>query len=286
VQAAPGHAAEGDAIARGFATSHGWKRGRVTISTVDVLLRVLLAAGLGAVVGAEREWRHHVAGMRTHALVALGAALFTLAGAYGFSELVRSSNTDPMRVAAQVASGIGFVGAGAILRHGTSVRGLTTAATLWASAALGVAAGAGFFPAALAGVGVVLVSLLVLRRVRPLLGEGAWLRRLTGPGVHQCVFLLDYHRGRGTLGFVLDELARRGASTIGVALRDDGDRTGPGRRHAELRIRASRREDVLDTARAALELDEVVSVEVLDPNDDGGLRGQGADGTGRLAGAA
>ena len=118
-----------------------------TLGSLDVMARVLLAAMLGALVGAERQARSHAAGARTHALVASGAALFTLAGAYGFPDIARSASVDPMRVAAQVASGIGFVGAGAIIRDGLSVKGLTTAATLWASAAVGVAAGAGFYPA-------------------------------------------------------------------------------------------------------------------------------------------
>src|SRR3954465_2370770 len=100
-----------------------------------------------ALLGLEREVRGDPAGSRTHALVAVGAALFTIAGAYGFSDVPRGPNIDPARVAAQVASGVGFLGAGAILRQGFGVRGLTTAATLWLAAAIGVASGAGAYAA-------------------------------------------------------------------------------------------------------------------------------------------
>src|SRR4051794_33629631 len=117
-------------------------------SDLDLLLRIVAAAGLGVVLGAEREQRGQFAGMRTHALVACGAAIFTVAGAYGFSDVSRGPNVDPMRVAAQVASGIGFIGGGAILHEGALVRGLTTAASLWAAGALGVAPGAGPWRAA------------------------------------------------------------------------------------------------------------------------------------------
>lgn len=136
------------------------------IDTVDLLLRVSTATAAGALVGLERESRGQFAGMRTHALVAIGSCLFTLLGAYGFPELARSSNIDPMRVAAQVVSGIGFIGAGAIIRDRGAIRGVTTAAALWASAALGMAAGAGLFPAAAVGLFAILFALIGLRALR------------------------------------------------------------------------------------------------------------------------
>src|SRR4051795_2175688 len=112
------------------------------IDTAHVFFRVAAAGGLGALIGLERESRNQLAGMRTHALVAAGAAVFPLAGAYGFSDIHRGPNVDPMRVAAQIASGIGFIGAGAIIRDRGSVRGITTAAALWTSAAVRLAGGA------------------------------------------------------------------------------------------------------------------------------------------------
>lgn len=105
---------------------------------VQMLGRLILAAGLGAIVGYEREHVGKPAGVRTHGMVALGAALFTVVSLYGFGGV-----GDPGRVAAQVVTGIGFLGAGAILHQRGDVRGLTTAASLWATAAIGVAVGVG-----------------------------------------------------------------------------------------------------------------------------------------------
>jgi putative Mg2+ transporter-C (MgtC) family protein len=231
----------------------------VTISTLDVLLRIGLAGLLGALVGAEREVRRHSAGMRTHALVAVGAALFTLAGAYGFSDIERSSNVDPMRVAAQVASGIGFVGAGAILRHGMNVRGLTTAAALWASAALGVAAGAGFFPGALGGIAVVMASLVALRLVR---------NRLRRDENEDVVLHVAYERGQGTLGHVLAGISRLDGEIEGVRIEDEGDRRTPGVRHADVELRTARRAELISFAQGVSSLPEVRSVEVRDERAD------------------
>jgi putative Mg2+ transporter-C (MgtC) family protein len=125
--------------------------------------RLAVAAGLGAAVGIERELREREAGMRTHLLVALGSCLFTIAGAYGFSDF--DGNVDPTRVAAQIVTGIGFLGAGAIIREGISVRGLTTAGSLWIVAAIGMAAGAGYYWAAVAGTVLTLFALWPLRAI-------------------------------------------------------------------------------------------------------------------------
>src|SRR3954454_17592933 len=137
-----------------------------TLEAADAFLRIGAAAGCGALIGIERESRNQLAGIRTHALVAAGAAVFTLAGAHGFPDLPRGPNVDPMRVAAQIASGIGFIGAGAIIRDRGSVRGITTAAALWVSAAVGLAAGAGLWWVAVAGAVVTLLVLILLRPVR------------------------------------------------------------------------------------------------------------------------
>jgi putative Mg2+ transporter-C (MgtC) family protein len=134
----------------------------------EVLLRLTLAAVLAGIIGIERELRDRDAGLRTHLLVSVGAALFTLVSAYGFSDFVRSggrTSVDPTRIAAQIVTGIGFIGAGAIIRQGLSVRGLTTAATLWIAAAIGMACGAGYYTAAAITTAVVLASLWPLRIV-------------------------------------------------------------------------------------------------------------------------
>ena len=149
------------------------------LSLAELALRVALAAGLGAAIGLERELREREAGLRTHLLVSLGAALFTLVSAYGWTDWRFSTPEgivfDPTRIAAQIVTGVGFLGAGAIIRQGLTVRGLTTAATLWAVAAIGMAVGAGYYSAAILTTGVVLLSLWPLRilafrlfvRVRP-----------------------------------------------------------------------------------------------------------------------
>src|SRR3954466_2566692 len=133
----------------------------------EELLRVVVAAALGGAVGLERELREREAGFRTHMLVAVGSALFTLVSAYGFREFLVSGGSviraDPTRIAAQIVTGSGFLGAGAIIRQGLSVRGLTTAATLWVVAAIGLASGAGYYSAAVITTGVALLALWPLR---------------------------------------------------------------------------------------------------------------------------
>lgn len=121
------------------------------------MLRLLLAAGLGAAIGIERELRRKPAGLRTNILIALGSALFTTMSI----ELSHGGGT-PDRLAANIVTGIGFLGAGAILRSGTSVHGMTTAATIWVNAAVGVAVGAGEYAIASLATGITLAVLALL----------------------------------------------------------------------------------------------------------------------------
>jgi putative Mg2+ transporter-C (MgtC) family protein len=138
-----------------------------SLSWEEELLRVAVAAALGGAVGLERELREREAGFRTHMLVAVGSALFTLVSAYGFRDFLVNGGSvvraDPTRIAAQIVTGIGFLGAGAIIRQGLSIRGLTTAATLWVVAAIGLAAGAGYYSAAVITTLLALFSLWPLR---------------------------------------------------------------------------------------------------------------------------
>jgi putative Mg2+ transporter-C (MgtC) family protein len=127
------------------------------ISISDIFLRLALAAGLGGAIGLEREFRHKPAGLRTNMLIALGSALFSM-----LSVELGSAAGSPDRVAAQVVTGIGFLGAGAILRHGENIEGLTTAATVWVNAAIGMAAGLGAYSAAAVGATLTLVVLGLL----------------------------------------------------------------------------------------------------------------------------
>jgi putative Mg2+ transporter-C (MgtC) family protein len=135
----------------------------------EILVRLAVAACLGGVIGIERELREREAGFRTHMLVSVGAALFTLVSAYAWTDFTFSNSSgvtfDPTRIAAQIVTGIGFIGAGAIIRQGLSVRGLTTAATLWMVAAIGMACGAGFYWAAVLATAIALVGLGPLRFV-------------------------------------------------------------------------------------------------------------------------
>jgi len=136
------------------------------ISYWELALRVVLAVVAGGLVGLEREWSNHAAGFRTHILVCLGATSIMLLSVYGFSAFADEVNVrmDPARLAAQVISGIGFLGAGAIMRNGFTISGLTTAASLWVVAAIGLCVGAGFYFVSLLTTFVVLFSLFLLNR--------------------------------------------------------------------------------------------------------------------------
>lgn len=142
---------------------------------LDLATRLLLAMVLGAAIGLERQWRLRNAGIRTNALVSVGSALFVIVGAVGLGE---RELVDPTRVAAQVVSGIGFLGAGVILRDGFNIRGLTTAATLWCAAAVGSLAGAGMTLVAIIGATTIVVANTVLRPLSRLVS-----RRSAGSGV-------------------------------------------------------------------------------------------------------
>jgi putative Mg2+ transporter-C (MgtC) family protein len=130
-------------------------------SQLEPLLRLAVGLVLGAAVGWERELQRMPAGFRTHALVGLGSAIFTVVSAFAFTGPL----TDPTRIAAQIVTGIGFLGGGAILHYRGSVRGLTTAASLWAVAAIGMAAGAGLYVVAIGGAILVIVTLDLLDRL-------------------------------------------------------------------------------------------------------------------------
>lgn len=127
---------------------------------IELTLRLVAALVLGGVIGWERELQRMPAGFRTHALVALGSAIFTVVSAYGLT----GPQSDPTRIAAQIVSGVGFLGGGAILHHGGTVRGLTTAASLWAVAAVGMAAGAGLLVMAVVSTVLVIIGLELFDR--------------------------------------------------------------------------------------------------------------------------
>lgn len=175
---------------------------------LDLALRLLVSAALGGLIGLEREIHGHPAGTRTHLLVALGSAIFTVLSMHGFAGQV-----DPTRIAAQIVSGIGFLGAGAIIRSGASVRGLTTAASLWASAAIGLAAGAAYYPVAFVGTAIIVFSLWPLRRL---------VRGLSGGGDRQLRVRVEVSAADSIAG-ISERVAATGAELTGVETRSVGE---------------------------------------------------------------
>jgi putative Mg2+ transporter-C (MgtC) family protein len=218
------------------------------LSTAEALLRLLVAAGLGGAIGLERELRDHEAGFRTHLLVSLGACVFTLVSAYAWTDWTFSTPSgvvfDPTRIAAQIVTGIGFLGAGAIIVRGISVRGLTTAATLWVVAAIGMAAGTGYYAIGVGAAVLVLVSLGPLKlistrlvaRVRP---EEAELAIALTP--------------EGQASRVLQRIEELGGSISHVEFGDD--------RTIDVVLRASRRAESARVAERINELDDVERVQ-------------------------
>ncbi|RKP46152.1 MgtC/SapB family protein [Pararobbsia silviterrae] len=137
------------------------------IGSVELISRLIIAALLGSVIGFERERLNWAAGLRTHMLVCVGSALIMLVSAFGFADVLGQKDVvlDPSRIAAQVVSGIGFLGAGSILLRGEIVRGLTTAASLWSVAGIGLAVGGGMYTAA---IGATIIIVIILAGVKPL----------------------------------------------------------------------------------------------------------------------
>lgn len=216
------------------------------------LAELLLAAALSSVLGFEREIRHKAAGLRTHTLVGVGAALFTLAGRYGFDDA--GIGVDPTRIAAQVVTGIGFIGAGVIfLRRDThaGVRGLTTAATIWLAAAVGLAAGAGLTVLALGATAVHLVVMFVYTPV---------VRRLPASR-HQLVSMeVRYHDGRGVLRRVIEA-----TTELGYLVSDlDVDREGEPGDIVAVAIDAEGKGDRNELLHAIERLDGVERIRVLE----------------------
>jgi putative Mg2+ transporter-C (MgtC) family protein len=217
------------------------------LSTAEALVRLLVAAGLGGAIGLERELRDHEAGFRTHLLVSLGACVFTLVSAYAWTDWTFSTKQgvvfDPTRIAAQIVTGIGFLGAGAIIVRGISVRGLTTAATLWVVAAIGMAAGTGYYAVGVGAAVLVLISLGPLKlistrfvaRVRP---EEAELAIMLAP--------------EGVASRVLEAIEAAGGRISQVEFGDE--------RTVDVTLRASRR---AESARVAEEVNKLDDVERL-----------------------
>ncbi len=150
------------------------------------MLRLFIAALFGGLIGLEREYRAKEAGFRTHFLVALGSALFMLLSQYGFEGILSTGQNvrlDPSRIAAQVVSGIGFIGAGTIIFQKHIVRGLTTAAGLWVTAAIGMSTGAGLFILSLLATVLVLICLETMHIVHGSIGNKNVFLKFSAPSV-------------------------------------------------------------------------------------------------------
>src|SRR3954467_15019814 len=183
--------------------------------------RVLLSLGfvLSATIGLERQWRFKSAGLRTHTLVGVGSAVFTLVSAYGFAGVTgRGGSVEPSRIAAQIVSGIGFLGAGVIFVRRGSVSGLTTAASIWLTAAVGMACGAGMPVLAVLATGFHLLTVTVLAKVgRHVQAEPA-----------STTLMMRYTAGRGTLPVALGLAAEHGVPATlldAKTFRQDGAET-------------------------------------------------------------
>lgn len=222
----------------------------------ELVLRLLVAAGLGAAIGFEREIHEHPAGTRTHLLVALGSTIFTILSIYGFSGLLgpgEATPPDPTRIAAQVVSGIGFLGAGAIIHYGTSVRGLTTAASLWATASIGLAVGAGNYLIGVAGTAIVLFSLWPLNLL---------VAKLHPRPVRALRMRLALDKLEAT-GQVSEVLTRIGADLTAIQSR----RMGAGRYEVELDLRLPARvtpQELVTQLNALADAEVVESVSEVD----------------------
>ncbi len=188
------------------------------ISYLDISIRLLLAAILGGLIGYEREQSNHFAGFRTHILVSVGSTLLMLISIYGFTDFINYENInfDPSRIAAQVVTGIGFLGAGTILRHRFTVTGLTTAASLWVVAAIGLSIGAGFYYGAILTTAIVFISLTILSKVDPLIAKRKNLVRLK--------IIVDNIPGK--LGEIATKLGDREVNVIKISISNEGEEKG------------------------------------------------------------
>ena len=217
-----------------------------SISDGEILLRLAVVVVLCGAIGLERQAREQIAGLRTHVIVGLGSGLFTLVSVYGFTA---SNHVDPTRIAAQIVSGIGFLGAGVILRYGMNVRGVTTAAALWISAAIGMAAAAGFYLGAAATTVFALVVLVALRRLKPVVR-----RRLGSEALSLELELVPGASIRSLLG----ELRRRQLRVEGLKSTVLGD----GAERVELDVRGPGSLDVDSILSGLSQMDDVARIQL------------------------
>lgn len=225
----------------------------ITDTTLSEALLLVFAFVLSAIIGVERQRRLKSAGLRTHTLVGLGSAVFTLVSAYGFSNVLGSDVAlDPSRIAAQVVSGIGFLGAGVIFVKQGWVSGLTTAASIWVTASVGMACGAGM------PVIAALATMLYLIAA----GAMSYLGRRLSPSVTEPLVTVRYRRGFNVLRQVLEHMARMGYQS---RLEDTAIDASTKLREFTLRLAGNPKELSL----LAAQLGEIDGVEAVDVGRDG-----------------
>lgn len=222
---------------------------------------LLVALGLSTAIGLERELRQHSAGLRTHTLVGLGSALFMLVSKFGFFDILDPGHVvlDPSRIAAQVASGIGFIGGGLIFVRRDAVRGLTTAATIWVAAAVGMACGAGLLILAV----VTTAAHILVVSVYPRLMRALHARRPPS------TVRVDYRDGEGVLRRVLVETTDLGFSVSEVATERQPELAGQQWVPAvSVVMRVGGRRPLADLVAALSEVDGVLGVSAGEPDEE------------------
>lgn len=231
------------------------------------LLNIAVAVVLSLVIGLEREFNQKSAGLRTHTLVGLGAALFMVISKYGFTDISGETgySLDGSRVAAQVASGVGFLGAGLIFVRRDTVRGLTTAASIWLVAAVGMAAGAGMFFIA---PGVVVAYLLVVAGIAPL------TQRMPHSKSSRRALMIRYVDGKGVLRHIIMTIAEHGLRVSDLEMRTDLFEALPARapetwtRHQDIILKLTGSPRAVENSVIALNLVEGVErISVTDVDD-------------------
>jgi putative Mg2+ transporter-C (MgtC) family protein len=222
----------------------------VDLPVWELLLRLAAAALLGGLIGFEREVSGQPAGVRTHLLVSLGAALFTAAGAYGLMDFESATNLryDPTRIAAQVVTGIGFLGAGAIIQSGITIRGLTTAAGLWVAAGVGMVTAFGYWAAALGATVIAVGALYGLKAL-----DRRIVRMIVGRHVYLALTTTEEF-DIATLEHLVEE---HGGRLLSFKVRAETD----AQRHLSATVRLGENTKPVDLARAASELPGIIDVD-------------------------
>jgi len=220
---------------------------------LDLGLRILLAAIGGAAIGLEREIHDHPAGMRTHLLVAMGAGLFAVLSGTGYQDAFHqgiAAAPDPTRIAAQIVTGVGFLGAGAIIHQGNIIHGLTTAASLWATAAVGLAAGTGQYILGFVAVAIMLISLGPLNAIAA---------RIHPTGSHAVTMRIEI-AALDVLGAVSARIAAANADLLSINSR----KLGKGRYEITLGVRMPRRTSANELIAGLTRVEGVESVDASD----------------------